>query len=262
MKSKHLIVPTQYYDPETFQVNHLVSLFLENGWRVTVIAPFPSYPNKYEFDGDTGALYEHPRLRICRFPVVLRDGLFLTTILNSLCFLFFGTILSVYFALRYPQSHIFAVQYSPFTCIMPAWAASLLSNASASLWIFDLWPQSISAFFGRIPFRKYVFRSIESIVCFVYSGFSQIFVSSPSFLSKSPIKFFKGTETLHSWEPVSRSPRLCGASIDTSQSLRLISIGNLGSAHNIDLLENLLISECHANINWSFVGCGCWLARM
>jgi len=44
VQAKHLIVPTQYYDPGTLQVNHLVKLFLVRGWYVTVTA-VPLYPS-------------------------------------------------------------------------------------------------------------------------------------------------------------------------------------------------------------------------
>ena len=144
MDARHLIVPTQYYDPETFQVNHLVTLFLENGWYVTVIAPDPSYPSVSVLGECTSAIFHHDRLRICRFPTLKRNGSLFVALINSLLFVAVGSFLAIFFSLRYPKAHLFAVQYSPFTCIVPAWAAAFLLNKKASLWLFALWPQSIS----------------------------------------------------------------------------------------------------------------------
>ena len=262
LESKHLIVPTQYYDPETFQVNHLVSLFLSNDWSVTVIAPFPSYPSASALRGCTSPIFTHDRLRICRFPVIKRNGSIFSAVLNSICFVALGSLLSIYYALRYPKAHLFAVQYSPFTCIIPAWVAASLLNRRASLWIFDLWPQSISAFLGRARLAKFIYSLIEALAILVYSKFSSFFVSSPSFASLPPVNRFKGVQLLYSWEPNHIVPRLGCVKADLLRPIRVISIGNLGSAHDIDLLEEFLLFTKALNFAWSFVGGGSGMSRL
>ena len=136
MARKHLIVPTQYFEPETFQINHLVSLFLAKGWFVTVIAPDPSYPSESVLKGCTSPSLRHRRLRICRFPIIKRDGSLFAAAINSIIFAVSGSFFAIYFSLRHPKAHIFAVQYSPFTCIVPAFVAVSMLNRRASLWIF------------------------------------------------------------------------------------------------------------------------------
>lgn len=263
LKSKHLIVPTQYYDPETFQVNHLVRLFLDNGWNVTVIAPAPSYPSASALGDSTSAVFSHDRLSILRFPSLKRNGTLVFAILNSFLFALVGSILTILCALRYPKAHVFAVQYSPFTCIVPAWSAAFLLNRKASLWIFDLWPQSISAFLGR---RSYVFKFvcavIEACVSFVYSSFDNYFVSSPSFLLAPLVSRLKNVELLHSWEPVCILPRLSCDSRKPVLPIQVISIGNLGAAHDLDLLEEFLLITKSLNFCWSFVGGGYGMSRL
>ena len=262
LESKHLIVPTQYYDPETFQVNHLVSLFLSKGWRVTVIAPFPSYPSASALRGCERPVFTHVRLKICRFPTVKRDGSIFSAGLNSICFVALGSLLTIFYALRHPKAHFFAVQYSPFTCIIPAWVAASLLNRSASLWIFDLWPQSIFAFFGHTRFTKFFYSLIEAFALLVYSKFSSFFVSSPSFVSLPPVNRFKGARLLYSWEPNDIVPRLGSAKVDLLRPIRVVSIGNLGTAHDLDLLEEFLLFTRSLNFTWSFVGGGSGMARL
>ncbi len=262
MDSKHLIVPTQYYDPEIFQVNHLVALFLAKGWSVTVIAPAPSYPSASVLRGCTLPVFRHDRLRICRFPTLKRSGSVISVVTNSLLFVIVGSITTLFYALRYPNAHVFAVQYSPFTCIVPAWAAAFLLNKKASLWIFDLWPQSISALLGRSFLSKFAYPLTEACVSFIYSVFDHSFVSSPSFMEAPIVRSLKSVKLLHSWEPNHILPRLSSDASDLSVPIRLISIGNLGAAHDLDLLEEFLLYTKTYNFSWSFVGGGSGMARL
>jgi len=260
--SKHLIVPTQYYDPEIFQVNHLVGLFLTKGWNVTVIAPAPSYPSASALRGCTLPVFKHDRLRICRFPTLKRSGSVISVAINSILFAIVGSFITIFYALRYPNAHVFAVQYSPFTCIVPAWAAAFLLNKKVSLWIFDLWPQSISALLGRSFLSKFAYAVIEACVSFIYSIFDNFFVSSPSFMGAPLVRRLKAVELLHSWEPNYILPRLSCDSSDLALPIRLISIGNLGAAHDLDLLEEFLLYTKYLNFSWSFVGGGSGMARL
>ncbi len=263
MSYKHLIVPTQYYDPETFQVNHLVSLFLAKGWHVTVIAPVPSYPSSSALRGRTAPVFRHEHLRVCRFLTLKRNGSIFSTILNSALFILFGSFLTIFYALRYPRSHIFAVQYSPFTCILPACIASFLLGKTSSLWIFDLWPHSISAFLDASWLARFAYWSIEALVSAVYASFTNFFVSSPSFTGLPPVSRLKGVELLYSWEPNHVRPRL--GAVDTADfdvPIRLVSIGNLGFAHDLDTLEEFLLLTASLNFTWSFVGGGSGMSRL
>jgi len=262
LRSKHLIVPTQYYDPETFQVNQLVGLFLAKGWTVTVIAPAPSYPSASVLGDYSSAVFRHHRLRICRFPTLKRNGTVFFAIINSLLFAALGSLLTILYALRYPRAQVFAVQYSPFTCIVPAWCAAFFLNKKASLWIFDLWPQSASALLGRSFVTKFVYAVIESCMSVVYSSFDNYFVSSPSFQLAPLVYRLKRVELLHSWEPSHTLPRLNCDSPDLSLPIRVISIGNLGAAHDLNLLEEFLLFTTSLNFSWSFVGGGSGMSRL
>lgn len=261
-KPLHLIVPTQYYDPETFQVNHLVGLFLAKGWSVTVIAPAPSYPSASVLGDCTSAAFRHHRLRICRFPTLKRNGSVLFAVINSLLFAIIGSFLAIYYALRNPRAHVFAVQYSPFTCIVPAWAAAFFLNKKASLWIFDLWPQSISALLARSSAAKFAYAAIEACVSFVYSSFTNFFVSSPSFMIAPLVHRLKKVKLLYSWEPSHILPRLSCDSPDMGFPIRVISIGNLGAAHDLDLLEEFLLYTASRNFSCVFVGGGSGMSRL
>ena len=262
LQSKHLIVPTQYYDPETFQVNHLVGLFLAKGWNVIVIAPAPSYPSASALGDCTSAVFRHHRLEICRFPTLKRNGSVFFAVINSLLFASLGSFLTVLYALRHPRAQVFAVQYSPFTCILPAWVAAFFLKKKANLWIFDLWPHSISALLGHSFITKCFYAMVDACVSLVYSSFANYFVSSPSFLVAPLLCRLKNVELLHSWEPIHILPRLSSDSPDLASPIRIISIGNLGAAHDLDLLEEFLLYTASLTFSWSFVGGGSGMARL
>ena len=261
MQPKHLIVPTQYFDPETFQVNHLVSLFLDKGWYVTVIAPIPSYPTASDLRGLTPTI-SHERLHVCRIPVFLRNGSRFSALLNSLSFFFICSIVSIYFALRIPYAHIFAVQYSPFTCILPAWLVGKLLGHPLSLWVFDLWPQSASAFLGKKTYISNLLnRFLERLISTIYSSFSNLYISSPTFASLPPVSTFPSPQLLYSWESSTVQPRLSDNS-STATDIQIISIGNLGFAHDLNTLQQLLLLSSTLPFSWTFVGGGTGMSSL
>jgi glycosyltransferase involved in cell wall biosynthesis len=157
---------------------------------------------------------------------------------------------------------VFAVQYSPFTCILPACIAAYLLGNKAGLWIFDLWPQSVSTLLRPSLFSKVAYSLIESFVSVVYAPFSFFFVSSPAFMRLSPVTRLKDVQLLYSWEPKDVLPRLGSNPLDLAGPIRLISIGNLGSAHDLDLVEEFLLLTDSLNITWSFIGGGSGISRL
>ena len=54
MKMKILIV-TQYYYPEQFQINEIAPELVKRGHEVTVLSGLPNYPKGVVFDGYTSA---------------------------------------------------------------------------------------------------------------------------------------------------------------------------------------------------------------
>lgn len=263
MKLKHIIVPTQYFDPEIFQVNHLVSLFLEKGWEVTVIAPAPSYPNASFFQNVSQELC-HPNLVVKRFPVIKRNGKTALAIVNSLSYLLFCSVITFWYSLKHPQAVIIAVQYSPFTCIIPAWLSIIILKKDSILWIFDLWPNSISVIPVSSSYvANFVCKKLEGLIRIIYSGFNNIFVSSPSFLSSKCLSQAQAS-VLYSWEKDVKDQFLTTTHdpINKEEAIHIISIGNLGNAHDLDLIEELLLHTSATDFRWSFVGSGSGMARI
>ena len=259
MLTKRLILTTQYYDPEIFQVNHFVALLLSKGWNIVVIAPAPSYPSHVIFRNSSNAKYTHPNLSVIRFPTFKRNGSYLSVFLNSLLFVIIGSLLTLLYSLRFPAARLFSVQYSPISCIIPSFLVSFLLRRSFSLWVFDLWPQSISIYLSKSFVLRFIYSIINSLVSLVYHYSSLVFVSSPSFSRFLPASVLSKVKVLHSWEPLLISPRF-SSSPATYSSIKLASIGNIGAAHDIKALKCLITFTSKFNLTWTFVGGGSGMA--
>jgi len=262
MQIRHIVIPTQYYEPEIFQVNYLVRLFLAKGWKVTVIAPTPSYPSASWLRTISPSSFRHCGLTVHRFPVLKRNGTAIVTVINSIQFAVIASFVTFFYSVRYPKAEIFAVQYSPFTCIIPACVTAFLLNKEASIWIFDLWPQSVSVLLGDSLLARWLYSATSSCVSTLYSVFSRYYISSPSFMDTPVVRTLNDVQLLYSWEPAHVVPRLGDLEPDTSLPIRIVSIGNLGAAHSIDLIEKTLLYTSSSSFTWTFAGGGSGMTRL
>ena len=76
------------------------------------------------------------------------------------------------------------------------------------------------------------------------------------------VRRLKNVELLYSWEPSDIPPRLSCDSPDLALPIQVISIGHLGAAHDLDLLEEFLLYTTSLNFLWSFVGGGSGMTRL
>ena len=132
------------------------------------------------------------------------------------------------------------------------------------LWIFDLWPNSMSVIpISNSYVANFASKHLESFIKIIYSGFGHIFVSSPSFLSSKCLKRAKAS-VLYSWEKEEKEPFPSIASnlVNKDEFIKIISIGNLGNAHDLELIEKLLLHTSNKNFRWSFVGSGSGMTKL
>jgi hypothetical protein len=87
-----LLVVTQYFFPEDFRINELVSDFVKRGHEVTVLTGRPNYPegkifeeyvkNKQKFNQFSGS-------KVIRCPIPSRGSSKISLIINYFAFIFF-----------------------------------------------------------------------------------------------------------------------------------------------------------------------------
>lgn len=194
-----LLVVTQYFQPENFRVNDLVSGLVARGHDVTVLTGQPNYPTGKFFQG-YGWLGPRQEVllgaEVVRVPLISRgSGGTIRLVLNYLSFACAG-FFAVFSRLRGPFDAVFVFEPSPVTVGVPAVFASRRFNAPVLFWVLDLWPESLSAT-GAINSRC-LLSLVGKGVRWIYSRCEQVLVQSKAFVSKlealgvppSRIKYF------------------------------------------------------------------------
>ena len=165
-----LLVVSQYFWPENFRINELVSQLVAEGLKVTVLTGKPNYPEGKFFPGNRawGIRHAcHAGAEVIRLPLAprgSRSGLRLA--INYLSFVLAGYFLAP-FALRGAQfDAVFVYAPSPLLQALPAILLAWLKRAPLIVWVQDLWPESLSAT-GHVK-NRFLLRMVETVVRYIY----------------------------------------------------------------------------------------------
>lgn len=180
--SKNILIVTQYFYPEEFKINDLAEELVRRGHRVTVLTGKPNYPQGefykgYRFWGVKEEDYKGAK--VVRVPLLRRrNGGSRWLVLNYLSFVFFGCLYVLFHKLTCDS--IFCFETSPITQAYPAILAKYKTKAKMSMWVQDLWPESVSAASNIKNAR--VIRMIENMVRYIYDKCDILFVQSKAFV--------------------------------------------------------------------------------
>ena len=179
---KHLFV-TQYFHPEVFRGNDIAYDWVLRGDSVTVVTAIPNYP-KGSFTKGYGIFSKRKEIlngvTVIRVPVIPRgNGSGLQLVLNYFSYTLMGSIYCFFLALFNKYDTIFVQQLSPVTMAIPAVVAKKVNRKPLSIWVLDLWPESLASA-GNIK-NKHVMRFFELIVKKIYKHSDRIFYSSKGF---------------------------------------------------------------------------------
>lgn len=248
-----IIIPTQYFSPEIFQINDLCN-WLADRYKVIVIAPQPSYPTRKDIDKKNTKAF-NKNVKIIRLPVFKRDGSLLGFFLNQITFLLTSIPITVFYTIIKNPKYIVVPQYSPFTSILPAFFASFFNKSELIIWVFDLWPESIKLFIKHKIYFDIFYRLLLKITNFILSRFHKILISSPKFRYADSLKSSKNVINLNSWEPQNKALANY-VIINKPQEIIISSVGNIGNAHDINLIKQFLIVADKLETKINFAGGG------
>lgn len=258
-----ILIVTQYFWPENFRINDLVSGLGERGHEVVVLTGQPNYPSGRFFTGYGWCKPQHEShagAEIIRVPLLPRGkGGWVRLALNYLSFVVTGCW-GVMFRLSRQQQFnaIFVFQTSPVTVGIPAALAAWRFNAPILFWVLDLWPQSLSAV-GAIR-SPWVLKQIGALARWIYQHCSLILVSSKSFVPEiarcgipvENIRYFPN------WGEVAIAGE--GARYQIPQlpdGFIVMFAGNVGSAQDFPaILDAATMLKSRKDIRWVIVGDG------
>lgn len=260
----HILVVSQYFWPENFRINDLVTGLIDRGHRVTVLTGIPNYPEGRFFDGygllcNTSHRYHGATvLRVPIFPRGKGGGARLA--LNYLSFVLSA---SVWGPLRCSDRYdvIFVFGPSPVTVALPALLLKSLRKVPVMFWVQDLWPESLSAT-GAVTSRL-VLNVFAGVVRFIYRRCDRILIASQSF--KESVELHAGRPESIVYFPQSAEdvfrPHVAKQPLEAlalvPPGFRIMFAGNIGVAQDfrtiIDCAERL---NGYNDIHFVIVGDG------
>jgi glycosyltransferase involved in cell wall biosynthesis len=258
-----VLVWTQYYWPENFHINQVVTELCDQGADVTVLTGKPNYPDGEIFSGYSAMgvqVEQREGVQIIRLPLRPRGkssakGL----ILNYLSFIVSGYLLGPWALRGRKFDVVFVYAPSPLLQALPAIFVSWLKRAPLVLWVQDIWPESLQAT-GFIKNPR-VLKLIEYVVRYIYRFSDSILIQSEGFRdsvqrlssNREKIKFFPNSaaESTNTGEL---------DSLDLSRVSRHFSVvfaGNIGIAQSCTtIVEAARILQSYDDIRFFVVGSG------
>jgi glycosyltransferase involved in cell wall biosynthesis len=261
-----ILIVTQYFWPETFRVNDLVSYLRENNYQVDILTGVPNYPegkifsdyelNKKNFETYYGA-------SIFRVPVFLRrDGRKFFLFLNYISFILSSIIYGSFLLRNKKYDIIFSFATSPLTSSLPAIFFSKIKFAKSFIWVLDLWPDIL--FELKIIKNIFIYRVISSISKFIYKNFDYILSQSKSFQKRINLLTNNDNNVYFpAWAEDIKDNKRKDTKYNEDKSFKIVFTGNVGEAQNFDqVIEAAVLLKNYNDIKWIIVGTGRELAKV
>ncbi len=261
----HILVISQYFWPENFRINDLVSDFVERGHRVTVLTGVPNYPEGRVFDDyqkTPSAFLSYLGARVIRVPMTARGSGAISLLLNYFTYALSASLLGSWRLRRESIDVIFVYEPSPVTVGIPGALMRRLLGAPLVFWVLDLWPETLKAV-GVIQSRSGL-GLVALLVRWIYRRCDLILAQSKSFIPqiRAYSDLSKRVEYFPSW-----AESLFGAGFEASAAPEVPSqsgaftvmfAGNIGEAQDFPSILNAaeLLSASHPHIRWIIVGDG------
>lgn len=258
-----VLVISQYFYPEEFKINDLVEELVARGHEVTVLTGKPNYPkgeyySGYKFLGKNIESYKGAT--VIRVPLIKRGR---AGSIN----LIFNYLSYVIYAGMYVLSHkmtfnsIFCFETSPITQAFPAIWAKKKSKAKLSMWVQDLWPESVAAA-SNIK-NTFVIKLIDLMVKRIYDKCDILLVQSNAF-STSILEKGDFREKIVYAPNWAEDIFVDTAQIDINKykdripnGFIVMFAGNIGEAQDLDsIIKAAAITSKNSDIHWVIVGDG------
>jgi glycosyltransferase involved in cell wall biosynthesis len=244
-----ILLVSQYFSPEPFIINDLVKTLVDQGHEIVVYTGKPNYPDGDIYDGyseaEFGCELFYDKVKVYRVPLKSRgNGSAKKLILNYLSFVFSA----IKHAKKIEESKfdaIFAFGLSPITSVIPAIFLKRKLGAKLTLWVQDLWPESLVAT-GYVK-SKILLYPISLMVKWIYNSCDHILVQSKGF--KNPVSHHTHKELIYYPNSIKLQKIKSRLSLPNQLSdllknnFCLVFAGNLGKAQALEVIldaaENL-----------------------
>ena len=261
-----ILVVSQYFWPETFRVNEIVSELARRGHDVTVLTGRPNYPEGVlhpDFVAQPGHFSTYARAPVLRLPLRPRGKGNLRLLLNYWSFVFWGCVLGPWLLRGRRFDAVFVFGASPITSALPAILLKWIKHAPLSMWVLDLWPDTLKAV-GIVKSDRGL-RAVGLLCRFIYRHCDLILGQSRAFVE--PIRRWAGSTHKFRYFPA-WSEEVFDASAEHEMVpapelaphagyFNIVFAGNVGDAQDFPaVLEAARLTHGRADIRWLIVGDG------
>jgi len=260
-----ILVVSQYFWPETFRVNEIVSELVARGHELTVLTGRPNYPEgavSKEFLADPARFSRFAGAEVVRVPLRPRGEGSLQLVLNYWSFVAWGCILGPWKLRGRRFDAIFVFETSPITAALPAILLKWLKRAPLSMWVLDLWPDTLKAV--GIVKSEGAFQAVGLLCRFIYRHCDLVLGQSRAFVG--PIQRWAGSSEKFRYFPAWAEEVFDGASSDVAPApelaphagcFNIVFAGNIGEAQDFpSLLRAAALTRERPEIHWLIVGDG------
>lgn len=258
-----LLIVTQYFWPEEFRINDLVSELDRRGHEVCVLTGWPNYPQRGiypEYRDNPDAFARLGNAEIVRVPLLARGKGRLSLAANYISFAASAATLGAHRLRRRHFDAILVNQMSPATVAIPGIVLRYLKCAPLFVWVQDLWPESLEAAGGiHSPAILY---SVSLMMHAIYTRTDHILVQSHAFIERLrqrgkatiPITYLPNWAQPGADEDGS-TPH--GRSANPAATFDIYFFGNLAESQDFPAVLDAVASLAHRDdLHWYLVGDG------
>ena len=243
MSKPSILIVTEVFFPEKFNINDVALSWKNKGYDVDVLTLVPTYPLGKVFSGYKNSFFrkdEYQGINIFRVRAVTgyRNSA-VKKILKYVNFMVFGGIAAIFLGRRY--DYVFGFNLGSLTDMLPAVVIRKLYKKPTMFWVQDVWPDSVYAY----GFKKTKILSIflDSFVKFMYQNITNIAISSKGFESKLEPYIKKGLKFCYApnWANdlnVDVDVDVDPIALSKTQKVHFTFAGNVGKVQNLENIVN------------------------
>lgn len=265
-----ILILSQYFWPESFQINALVDALEDAGADVTVLTGQPNYPDGKVFPEYRALSARRERFGkatdVFRVPIAPRgraSGVRLA--LNYLSFIVSASVIGPWLLRGRRIDVVFVFAPSPILQSIAGIALKTVKGAKLVTWVQDLWPQSLAST-GFVT-NPSLLAMVEEVVRWIYRHNDRLYGQSRAFVAEIE-KLADGTPVEYFPNPGDSAFALSGALAPARLTLpagfNVVFAGNLGTVQALDtVLDTATLLRDDAGIRFVLVGSGSrgsWLA--
>jgi len=233
--SKKILIVTEYFYPEEFKINEVAQEWKNKGYEVDVLTQNPTYPKGQIFENYKNKwfskeTYEGMTVYKVKAITGYKTSLF-KKLLKYFSFMILGSIVSLKIGKRY--DYVFGFDVGALTGMVPAVILKQFYKKPVTLWIQDIWPDSVYAYgFKKTKVLEFF---LNGFVKYVYRHSSNFAISAKGFKKKILPYLDEDKEIFYApnWADYLNKD-LVKFSFSGDAKIHFTFAGNIGTVQNLD----------------------------